>query len=112
MSWLTLDWPGVELASVLGGGRELGHEHVHVALEAHQHLVELAASFRLDARDAEDRLRLVDHAVCARLVGVFAHSPAVEEPGRAVIALLCVDLHPPRSLGDVLSSPRGPTGRR
>ena len=98
--------PRRELVAVLGSGRELGHEHVHVALEAHQHLVELAASFGFDARDAEDGLRLVDHAVRARLVGVLAHSSAVEEPGRAVIALLRVDLHPPRSLGDVLNSPR------
>ena len=93
ISGVTLDCARSELAPVLRSGRQLGHQHVHVALDAHEEVVELAAPLRLRAGDAQHCLCLVDHAVRGGLIGVLAHAAAVEESGRAVVALPRVDLH-------------------
>ena len=55
--------PGVELAAVLGRGRELGPDHEQLALEPDQELVELRPALGLGAGEPERRDRFVDRAV-------------------------------------------------
>ena len=84
---------GNELPAVVRGGRHLGHQHVQLPLERDQELVELGAGRRLRAGRAKRRLRLVDGTVELDTRGGLPHSPAVEEPGRPVVAPAGVDAH-------------------
>ena len=80
-----------ELRPVLWGSRDLGHEHPHVALDAHEHLIELRSPLGLSPSHADRGLGLVDRTV--RLDGrmVLADPLAVEQPGGPVVACTGVD---------------------
>ncbi len=91
--WLTLDSPGVSLPRFSGAVASSAISTYRSRSRPTSSSSSSPPGCASTRGDAEHGLRLVDHAVGARLLGVLAYPSAVEEPGRAVIALLRVDLH-------------------
>src|SRR5581483_7471017 len=83
----------LQLRPVLGGGGQFGADHEQFPLEADQQFAQFGAGLGLGPGQAEGGHRLVDLAVGRGAGGVLPDPAAVEQAGRAVVALPCVDLH-------------------
>ena len=88
-----------ELGPILRQGGHLGHQHIEVALEAHEKAVELRITCAVGTSQTKGRLSLVYRTVHLDRIGVLADPSAIEETGGPVVAFASVDLHLPKDTG-------------
>ncbi len=95
---VTSDVPTDQLRPVLGGGRQLGHQHIELALEMGQEGVELATG--LDLGPGQPIAAWASSTVPFISIGgrVLGHPPPIEKAGGAVVPGPRVDPHRLRTL--------------